>query len=192
MKVALYVRVSTKEQTVKNQLRDLRKVAKDAGWEIVETYSDNGISGAKGRNGRPELDRMLNDATRRKFKKLLCWDISRLGRSLADLMEITKALEEAKVSLYFHKDAVDTSTASGRLFFQIVGAIGEFERERISERITAGMARRKDSGKAIGRQVGAFTIDKKKVHKLRKNGLSLRGIAKEMGISLSSVQRHIQ
>jgi DNA invertase Pin-like site-specific DNA recombinase len=191
MKVAIYLRVSTKGQTVNNQLRDLEAVAKNANWEITQVYSDNGVSGAKGRAKRPELDKMLNDATRRRFSKLLAWDISRLGRSLSDLLEITKTLEEAKVSLYFHRDAVDTSSASGRLFFNIVASIGEFERERISERITAGLATAKAKGKTLGRKKGFYTSDVKNIQKLRKEGSSIRGIAKALGCSPTTVHKHI-
>ena len=188
MKVAMYVRVSTRGQTVKNQLKDLKQVASNAGWDVVEIYKDEGISGAKGRDGRPELDRMLKDATRRRFRKLMVWDISRLGRSLGDLIETTRELEEAKVSLFFHRDAVDTATASGKLFFHIVGAIGEFERERIRERINSGLDRARAQGKVLGRKKGSYTIDRAKVRKLRDAGGSIRGVAKELGISPSTVQ----
>ena len=114
--VGLYLRVSTDGQSVANQKRELEDMAKRAGWNIVGVYQDKG-SGANGRNGRPELDRMLNDATRRRFKKLLVWDLSRLGRSLRDLISITDQFQELGIDLYVHKDAIDTATASGRLFF---------------------------------------------------------------------------
>ena len=97
---------------------------------------------------------MLDDATRRRFKKLLVWDLSRLGRSLRDLIGISDHFQERSIDLYVHKDAIDTGTASGRLFFHIVGAIGEFERERIRERINAGLARAKAEGKKLGRPEG--------------------------------------
>ncbi len=189
--VALYLRVSTDGQTVANQRRELEDMAKRAGWKIVEVYQDKGISGAKGRNGRPELDRMLNDATRRRFKKLLVWDLSRLGRSLRDLISITDHFKELSIDLYVHKDAIDTGTASGRLFFHIVGAIGEFERERIRERINAGLARAKREGKQLGRPEGA-TKDKVKhqaeIVSLRDAGMSIRKIAGALRVSTSTVQ----
>jgi DNA invertase Pin-like site-specific DNA recombinase len=188
--VALYLRVSTGGQTVTNQRRELEDMAKAAGWKIVEVYQDKG-SGAKGRNGRPDLDRMLNDATRRRFKKLLVWDLSRLGRSLRDLINITGQFEELGVDLYVHKDAIDTGTASGRLFFHIVGAIGEFEGERIRERINAGLARVKAEGKKLGRPEGT-TKDKVKhqveIVSLRDAGMSIRKIASTVRVSTSTVQ----
>ena len=189
--VALYLRVSTDGQSVTNQRRELEDMAKRAGWKIVEVYQDKGISGAKGRNGRPELDRMLNDATRRRFKKLLVWDLSRLGRSLRDLISITDQFQELSVDLYVHKDAIDTGTASGRLFFHIVGAIGEFEQERIRERINAGLARVKEEGKKLGRPEGT-TKDKVKhqaeIVSLRDAGMSIRKIAGALRVSTSTVQ----
>ena len=92
-RAALYVRVSTDAQTVENQTRELRQVAKRRGWDVVEVYSDAGISGAKGRNGRPGLDTMLKDASRRKFDVILAWAIDRLGRSLSDLLDTIQHLE---------------------------------------------------------------------------------------------------
>jgi len=189
--VGLYLRVSTGSQAVANQKRELEGVAKRAGWEIVKVYQDKGVSGAKGRNGRPELNRMLEDATRRRFKKLLVWDLSRLGRSLRDLISITDNFRELGVDLYVHKDAIDTGTASGRLFFHIVGAIGEFERERIRERINAGLARAKAEGKTLGRPEGT-TKDKVKhqaeIVSLRDAGMSIRKIAGALSVSTSTVQ----
>ena len=188
--VGLYLRVSTDGQSVANQKRELEDMAKRAGWNIVGVYQDKG-SGANGRNGRPELDRMLNDATRRRFKKLLVWDLSRLGRSLRDLISITDQFQELGIDLYVHKDAIDTATASGRLFFHIVGAIGEFERERIRERINAGLARAKAEGKKLGRPQGT-TKDKVKhqaeIVSLRDAGTSIRKIAGALSVSTSTVQ----
>ncbi len=190
-RVALYLRVSTGGQSVGNQKRELEAMAKQAGWKIVEVYQDKGVSGAKGRNGRPELNRMMEDATRRRFKKLLVWDLSRLGRSLRDLISITDHFQELGIDLYVHKDAIDTGTASGRLFFHIVGAIGEFERERIRERINAGLARAKAEGKKLGRPEGT-TKDKVKhqaeIVSLRDAGMSIRKIAGALSVSTSTVQ----
>ncbi len=189
--VALYLRVSTDGQTVANQKRELEGMDERAGWEILEIYQDKGISGAKGRNGRPELNRMMEDATRRRFKKLLVWDLSRLGRSLRDLIGITDHFQELGVDVYVHKDAIDTGTASGRLFFHIVGAIGEFERERTRERINAGLARAKEDGKKLGRPKGS-TKDKVKhqaeIESLRDAGMSVRKIAGALRVSTSTVQ----
>jgi len=189
--VALYLRVSTGGQSVANQRRELEDMADRAGWKIIDVYQDEGISGAKGRNGRPALDRMLNDATRRHFKKLLVWDLSRLGRSLRDLISITDHFQEVGIDLYVHKDAIDTGTASGRLFFHMVGAIGEFERERIRERINAGLARAKAEGKRLGRPSGTSKSKVKhqaEIASLRGAGMSIRKIAGTVRVSTSTVQ----
>ena len=127
-RAALYVRVSTDAQTVENQMRELRQVAGRRGWDVVEVYSDAGISGAKGRNGRPGLDSMLKDASRRKFDIVMAWAIDRLGRSLIDLLATIQHLEACGVDLYLDQQAIDTTTPMGKLVFQVTGAFAEFER----------------------------------------------------------------
>src|SRR5262245_7086003 len=127
-RAALYVRVSTDGQTVENQVRELRRVAERRGWTIVETYSDAGISGSKGRDQRPGLDQMLNDASRRKFDVVMAWSIDRLGRSLVDLLSTMQHLEACGVDLFLDQQAIDTTTPAGKLLYQISGAFAEFER----------------------------------------------------------------
>src|SRR4029078_7601334 len=105
-RAALYVRVSTDAQTVENQIRELRQVAERRGWDVAEVYHDSGISAAKGRNGRPDLDSMLNDASRRKFDVVMAWAIDRLGRSLIDLLDTIQHLEARGVDLYLHQQAI--------------------------------------------------------------------------------------
>src|SRR5262249_24796197 len=138
---ALYVRVSTDAQTVENQIRELRQVAKRRGWDVVEVYSDAGISGAKGRNGRPGLDSMLKDASRRRFDIVMAWAIDRLGRSLSDLLDTIQHLEACGVDLYLDQQSIDTTTPMGKLVFQVTGAFAEFERTMIRQRIKAGLKR---------------------------------------------------
>jgi Resolvase, N terminal domain len=131
-RAALYVRVSTDSQTVENQIRELWQVAERRGWEVVEVYNDAGISGAKGRNGRPGLDSMLKDASRRRFDVAMAWAIDRLGRSLTDLLHIIQHLEACGVDLYLDQQSIDTTTPMGKLVFQVTGAFAEFERTMIS------------------------------------------------------------
>jgi DNA invertase Pin-like site-specific DNA recombinase len=138
-RVALYVRVSTDQQTVAHQLQELQAVAGRRGWQIVETYSDAGISGAKGRDKRPGLDAMLNDAGRRKFDVVMAWAIDRLGRSLIDLLGTIQHLEAAGVDLYLEQQSIDTTSPMGKLLFQITGAFAEFERAMIRQRVRAGL-----------------------------------------------------
>jgi DNA invertase Pin-like site-specific DNA recombinase len=139
-RAALYVRVSTDHQTVENQVAELRQVAERRGWEVVETYRDAGISGAKGRDKRPGLDAMLNDASRRRFDVAMVWAIDRLGRSLIDLLGTIQHLEAVGVDLYLDQQHLDTTTPTGKLLFQITGAFAEFERSMIRQRVNAGLA----------------------------------------------------
>src|SRR5215471_18657689 len=140
-RAALYVRVSTDAQTLENQIRELRQVAERRGWDVVEVYRDAGISGAKGRNGRPGLDTMLKDASRRKFDIVMAWAIDRLGRSLSDLLDTIQHLEACRVDLYLDQQAIDTTTPMGKLIFQITGAFAEFERSMIRTRVNSGLDR---------------------------------------------------
>ena len=150
-RATLYVRVSTDAQTVENQIRELRQVAERRGWEVIEVYSDAGISGAKSRNGRPGLDSMLKDASRRKFDIVMAWAIDRLGRSLIDLLDTIQHLEACGVDLYLDQQAIDTTTPMGKLVFQVTGAFAEFERSMIRQRIKAGLKRAVAQGVKLGR-----------------------------------------
>ena len=144
---AIYARVSTRNgQTPENQLNELRAVAERAGWEVVREYVDHGISGAKGRDQRPEFDRMLTAATRREFDVVMAWSVDRLGRSLQHLVGFLGDIHANGVDLYLHKQGIDTTTPSGKAMFQMCGVFAEFEREMIRERIHAGLARVKEKG----------------------------------------------
>ena len=140
-RAAIYVRVSTDKQSesVANQTSGLRQVAERRGWQVVEIYTDEGISGAKGRDKRPALDAMLNDASRRKFDVVMAWAIDRVGRSLIDLLSTIQHLEAAGVDLYLDAQNIDTTTPMGRLLFQVTGAFAEFERSIIKQRVQVGL-----------------------------------------------------
>jgi DNA invertase Pin-like site-specific DNA recombinase len=143
-RAALYVRVSTDHQSVENQVRELKQIAERRGWTVIEVYRDAGISGSKGRDQRPGLDAMLNDANRRKFDVVMAWAIDRLGRSLIDLLGTIEHLQEMGVDLYLDQQHIDTTTPTGKLLFQITGAFAEFERSMIRQRIRAGLSVIKD------------------------------------------------
>jgi DNA invertase Pin-like site-specific DNA recombinase len=121
LRAALYLRVSTSNQTTENQRIDLEKVATNRGWQIVETFRDEGISGSKNRTDRPALDRMLKEAVRRKFDLIAVWSIDRLGRSLQHLIETVNELQAVGVDLYIHQQAIDTTTPAGKLAFAYSG-----------------------------------------------------------------------
>jgi len=188
-RAALYVRVSTDAQTVENQTRELRQVAERRGWDVVEVYSDAGISGAKGRNGRPGLDSMLKDASRRKFDIVMAWAIDRLGRSLIDLLDTIQHLEVCGVDLYLDQQAIDTTTTPmGKLVFQVTGAFAEFERTMIRQRIKAGLKRAVAQGVKLGRPKIDSTIERK-VRKQLAKGMGILKVAKSLGIGTGTVQR---
>jgi DNA invertase Pin-like site-specific DNA recombinase len=140
-RVAFYLRVSTGEQTTANQRLELEAVALARGWTVVALYEDQGVSGAKARRQRPQLDRLLKDALRGRFDLLAAWTVDRLGRSLPDLLATLGDLQAAGVGLYLHRQAVDTSTPSGRAMFAMLGVFAEFERAILQERIRAGLER---------------------------------------------------
>ena len=140
-RAALYVRVSTDRQTVENQIAQLTKIAKGRGWQIVQTFTDAGISGAKGRKDRPGLDEMLKQAQRHRFDVVMAWAIDRIGRSLIDLLGTIQHLEACGVDLYLDQQAIDTTTPAGKLMFQVTGAFAEFERSLMRQRIHAGLQR---------------------------------------------------
>ena len=186
MRAALYLRVSTDRQSVENQLARLREVAKARNWEIVETYSDAGISGAKGRDQRPGLDAMLKDATRRRFDVVMAWAIDRLGRSLVDLLGTIETLRGAGVDLYLDQQALDTTTPTGKLMFSVTGAFAEFEREMIRQRVNAGLKRAKAAGVKLGRPK-ADPTKAALARKLLAKGSSIRHAAEKCGLSVGTV-----
>ena len=150
-RVAIYLRVSTTEQTTANQRRELQAVAKRHGWSVVHVFEDAGVSGAKGRNERPALDAMLKTIARREVEMVAAWSVDRLGRSLTDLLDLLRELHAKGVDLFLHQQGLDTSTPSGRAMFQMMGVFAEFERAMIRERVLAGLARAKEQGTSLGR-----------------------------------------
>ena len=188
-RAALYLRVSTKDQTTENQSLELERVALAKGWQITAIYEDEGISGAKGRDKRPAYDRMLKDSVRAKFDVLMSWDVSRLGRSLTGLVTTLDELHGHNVDIYLHQQAIDTTTPSGKAMFQMTGVFAEFERSMIRERVLAGLARARAGGKKLGRP--ALTIDIAAIQQDRKRGKPLRQIALEQGVSVGKIHAAI-
>jgi DNA invertase Pin-like site-specific DNA recombinase len=185
---AIYVRVLTDKQTIENQLRELRQIAKRRGWEVVHEYQDAGISGAKGREARPGLDRMLKDAQRRRFDVVMAWAIDRLGRSLIDLLGTIQALETCGVDLYLDQQSIDTTTPAGRLMFQITGAFAEFERSMIRQRVLAGLKRAVEKGSILGRPKISGELERRIQAQLR-SGKGILATAKELGVGTGTVHR---
>lgn len=187
-RVALYMRVSTDGQTTENQRRELIAIADRHGWEITATFTDQGISGAKGRDQRPGFDALLKGIARRDFDMVAAWSVDRLGRSLQDLVGFLGELHGKRVDLYLHQQGLDTSTPAGRAMFQLLGVFAEFERAMIRERVNAGLARARAEGKRLGRPPVAPMVAER-VRKARAKGLSVRKVAARFGLGLATVQK---
>jgi DNA invertase Pin-like site-specific DNA recombinase len=176
LKAAIYLRVSTTDQTTANQERELRAVAARLGHEIIEVYEDHGISGAKGRDKRPAFDRLHKAVTRREFDIVMAWSVDRLGRSLQHLLHFLDHLHARNVGLYLHQQGLDTTTPAGKAMYQMCGVFAEFERAMIRERIFAGMARAKAKGTKSGKAIGRPAIKRNRHEPPTSRSPSLRAI----------------
>lgn len=184
----IYLRVSTDQQTTENQFRILNEVAERSGWTIVQVFEDAGISGAKSRDQRPGYDALLKAVHRREIDMVAAFAVDRLGRSLPDLVAFLSDIQARGCDLYLHVQAVDTSTPSGRMLFQMLAVFAEFERSIITTRINAGLDRARAKGTRLGRPAIA-SIDLKPVRDRLNRGQSIRTIAKATGFSTATVQR---
>lgn len=182
--VALYARVSTLDQTCEVQLEDLRRYASKRFASHCE-YTDAGVSGTQ--RHRPQLDTLMRDARKRSFDVVLAWKFDRFARSLKHLIESLDEFSALGIDFISLTEGVDTTTPAGQLLFHIVGAVAQFERDLIAERVRAGMAHARAMGKHIGRPRAA--VDANAVNGLRSKGMSLRSIANTLGIPVSRVRR---
>jgi len=187
-RVALYARVSTDQQTTRNQLRELQEIAERHGWTVVATFQDQGISGAKGREHRPGLSKLMQGVARRDFDLVAAWSVDRLGRSLQDLVGLLGELHAKRVDLYLHQQGLDTTTPGGKALFQMLGVFAEFERAILRERVNAGLARARAEGKVLGRPKVAPKVEAKVKAELKK-GMGILKVAKTLGIGTGTVQR---
>jgi DNA invertase Pin-like site-specific DNA recombinase len=177
---AIYARVSTLDQTCENQLIELRRYVQARGWEATE-YVDTGVSGAKDR--RPALDRLMTDAKQRRIDVVVSWRLDRFGRNLRHLITAIEELNAVGVPFVSLGENIDTASPTGRLLLGVMGAFAEFERERIRERIHAGLARARRDGQKLGRRRQRISQrDLKKV-----DGLSVRKAAQVLGVPISRV-----
>jgi len=188
-KVGIYARVSTANghQDPQLQIRELREYADRCGWQIVEEYIDAGVSGSK--DSRPALNRLMADAHRRRFDAVLVWKLDRFGRSLRHLVNSLAELEARGIAFVSLRDNLDLGTPSGRLMFQIIGAMAEFERALIQERVRAGLRNARSKGKVLGRP--RTTVNIAEISDLRQRGFSWAQITEATGISKGTAQRAI-
>lgn len=191
-RAAIYLRVSVGEQTSEDQRRDLETAAAQRGWVIIATYADEGISGAKGRDKRPGFDTMLRDAKQSRFDVVMCWAVDRIGRSLPDLVGTLQELHRAKVDLFLHQQAFDTTTAAGRAMFGMMNVLAEFQRSISQARIKAGLIRARTNprkgAKAIGRPKVADAIEEE-IRSLLQAGTGIVRAARTVGVGTGTVQR---
>jgi DNA invertase Pin-like site-specific DNA recombinase len=177
MRVAIYLRVSTTDQTTDNQRRELEAVASRHSWFVVRVFEDSGISGAKGRNARPGLDALMKG----------------VSRSLTGLLELLTELHAKHVDLYLHQQGLDTSTPSGKAMFQMMGVFAEFERSMIRERVLAGMSRAAAQGTRSGKPIGRPRIEPETEASIRasleRGDIGMRRVAVQFGVATGTVQR---
>ncbi|MGE0483484.1 MAG: recombinase family protein [Gammaproteobacteria bacterium] len=187
-RAAIYARVSTDGQTTDNQLIELRSIANRMSWLVVGEFIDHGVSGAKGREKRPQFDALCRAAVRREIDIVMAWSVDRLCRSLQHLVTFLGEIQAKNVDLYLHQQGVDTTTPAGKAMFQMCGVFAEFERSMIQERVKSGLARAVAQGKQLGRPRVSAQIEKK-ILSARKDGKGIRKIAREVGVGVSVVQR---
>jgi DNA invertase Pin-like site-specific DNA recombinase len=191
-RVALYARVSTTGQAVENQMLELRQVAERMGWQVAAEFVDHGISGAKGRQDRPQFDALLKGVARRDFDIVAAWSVDRLGRSLVDLIGFLQELHGVGIELYLHQQGINTMTPAGKALFGMLGVFAEFERAMIRERVNAGLARARERGTRSGLPIGRPKVSEDvetRIRRLRAEGHGIVKISKLAGCGVSTVQR---
>ena len=188
MKVAIYARVSTaKDQSCERQILELRRVAENHNWSVVDEYIDEGISGTK--KSRPELDRMMKDALLRKFDVVATLELSRLGRSVRNMCEIADLLKQKSINLFVKNQNIDTSTIVGELFFNIINSISQYERDLTAERIKSGLENAKRKGVKLGRKTNLNIQTRKTILDMQSKKIGLKKIALETKVSVKTIRK---
>jgi DNA invertase Pin-like site-specific DNA recombinase len=188
MRIAIYARVSTTDQSTESQLLDLRRYTRERGWNIFKEYVDEGISGTK--DSRPALNELMNDAKKRRFDVVLVWRFDRFARSTKHLILALEEFKNLGVDFVSYQENIDTSSPLGSAIFTIISAVAQLERDIIAERVKAGLRRARENGKKLGRP--RANVDVREIRQLRCDGLSLRAIASHVGISHTRVAQLLQ
>src|ERR1700736_868131 len=186
-RMAIYARVSTTNhgQDVTVQTRDLEQFAEARGWSMVDAYIDTGVSGAK--DSRPELNRLMADAHKRKFDVIAVWKFDRFARSVSHLLRALETFNALGIAFVSLSEQMDTTTPTGKMVFTVLGAVAELERSLIAERVRAGLRNARAKGKTLGRP--RVALDRTRISRLRAAGRSIREIADELGYSRSLVHK---
>ena len=187
-RVAIYVRVSTKDQSVDMQLNDLERYSKERGLSVFNVYSDNGVSGTK--ESRPALSELMNDARKRRFDIVLVWRFDRFARSTKHLVTALYEFRNLGIDFISYQENIDTSSPLGEAIFTIISAMSKLERDIIAERVKGGLRKARANGKRLGRPNS--DVDISKVIEYKEQGKSIREIANEMGIHRSKVERTLK
>lgn len=185
-KIAIYVRVSTDEQSTEMQTSDLRRYCEQRGFEIYKEYSDQGVSGTK--DHRPGLDQLMSDAKKRKFDVVLVWRFDRFARSTKHLITALEEFKHLGIDFISYSENIDTSSPLGKMLYTISAAWAEFERSIIVERIRGGIRRAREKGKVLGRPK-VLNLDSDELLRLQSEGLSLRKIAEKVNASPATVYK---
>ncbi len=190
----IFARVSTVGQTTENQLRELRLVAERNGWEIVREFIDQGISGEKGKESRPQFNALHVAIARKDCDLVMAWSVDRLGRSLKDLVEFLGQVHAKGIGLYLHQQGLDTSTPAGKMLFGMMGVFAEFERSMIQEGVKAGIKRVRAKGQPWGRRKIEDTDPAvcTRMLELRRQGLGMAAIGKQVKLSSRTVWRFLR
>jgi DNA invertase Pin-like site-specific DNA recombinase len=190
IRVAIYARVSTLNhgQDVNMQTRELCQFAEARGWQIAGEYIDAGVSGAK--DSRPELNRLMADAHKRRFDVVCVWRFDRFARSVSHLLRALETFKALGIDFVSFSEQMDTSTPAGRMVFTVLGAVAELERSLIAERVRAGLRNARAKGKKLGRP--RVSVDAARIATLRASGLSWPRIAAELGVSVGTVYEAAQ
>jgi len=189
MKIAIYTRVSTQDQSVDMQITDLRRYCDQRSLEVYKEYSDQGISGVKDK--RPALDELMDDAKKKKFDAVLCWRFDRFARSTKHLITALEEFRHLNIDFISYQENIDTSSLLGKAMFTIVSAIAELERNILLERVRAGLKRAKENGRILGRPK-RLDLDVKELQKMREKGLSFRQIAKQVKACPGTVYKSLK
>lgn len=186
-RVAIYARVSTAHngQDPSMQTRELEEYCQRRGWELAGCYVDTGISGSK--ESRPELDKLIADAHRRRFDAVVAWKFDRFARSVSHLLRALETFKALGIDFVSLSEQVDTSTPTGKMVFTVLGAVAELERSLICERVRAGIRNAKAKGRRLGRP--RITVDAARIGALRAQGRSWSAICRETGITKGTAQR---
>jgi len=187
-RVAVYARVSTSDQSTDSQLLDLRRYVRERGWNIYREYVDEGISGTK--ESRPALNELMNDAKKRRFDVVLVWRFDRFARSTKHLILALGEFNNLRIDFVSYQENIDTSSPLGSAIFTIISAVAQLERDIIAERVKAGLRRAKENGKRLGRP--RIKVSENQLLMLSERGLSIRQIARQVNLSVTTVARRLK